>query len=125
MNKHLNTNDVIELAKQLKKLAIDVKFDRYDFVWLQTQIKDDWGQDTTPAKYLSALSNYYQIIRLCEAIEKLAAYESIGPIAWTSEEEIIKMRETGTHLEGYPIPFEASHTVELYRLDDVKGGFHG
>ncbi|MGJ0624120.1 hypothetical protein [Xenorhabdus bovienii] len=108
-------NDIFELAKQLKQLAIDVKHERFDFVWLQTQIKDDWGQVSIPAKYFSALSNYHQIIRLCEAIEKLAEYESIRPIAWTSEEEIIKMRETGTHLEGYPIPFKNNHTIALYR----------
>ncbi|MGJ0626064.1 hypothetical protein [Xenorhabdus bovienii] len=75
------SKDVIELAQEIKQLAIDMKYDRYDFVWLQTQIKDDWGQVSIPAKYFSALSNYHQIIRLCEAIEKLAEYENMEPIA--------------------------------------------
>ncbi|MDE1483921.1 hypothetical protein [Xenorhabdus bovienii] len=70
------SKDVIELAKQLKQLAIDVKFERYDFVWLQNHVKDDWGQDTIPAKYFAALSNYHQIITLCEAVEKLTAYKN-------------------------------------------------
>ncbi|MGJ0625903.1 hypothetical protein [Xenorhabdus bovienii] len=79
------SNDIFELAKQLKQLAIDVKHARFDFVWLQTQIKDDWGQVSIPAKYFSALSNYHQIIRLCEAIEKLAEYENMEPVAWQFE----------------------------------------
>ncbi|CDM91146.1 hypothetical protein [Xenorhabdus bovienii] len=69
------SKDMIELAREIKQLAIDVKFDRYDFVWLQTQIKDDWGQDTIPAKYFSILSNYHKIIKLCELVEELSTYK--------------------------------------------------
>ncbi|KOP32479.1 hypothetical protein AFK69_15205, partial [Xenorhabdus sp. GDc328] len=65
--------------------------------------------------YLDLVISPQNIIKLCEAVEKLAEYENITPIAWTSEEEIIKMRETGTHLEGYPIPFKNNHTIAIYR----------
>ncbi|CDG96468.1 hypothetical protein XBP1_2090003 [Xenorhabdus bovienii str. puntauvense] len=70
------SKDVIELAKQLKQLAIDVKNERFDFIWLQNRIKEDWGQDTIPAKYFVALSNYHQIITLCEEVERLSTYEN-------------------------------------------------
>ncbi|MGJ0636802.1 hypothetical protein [Xenorhabdus bovienii] len=90
------SKDVIELAQEIKQLAIDMKYDRYDFVWLQTQIKDDWGQVSIPAKYFSALSNYHQIIRLCEAIEKLAEYENMEPVAWGRITGMFRIMDTTT-----------------------------
>ncbi|MDE9565412.1 hypothetical protein KKI93_15415 [Xenorhabdus bovienii] len=65
-----------ELAKKIKELATDLKYKNFDFILLQNQIKDDWGQDTIPAKYFAVLSNYHQIIKLCEEIEKSQSMEA-------------------------------------------------
>ncbi|MDX8000806.1 hypothetical protein FE394_16835 [Xenorhabdus sp. Reich] len=74
-------NDVIELAKEIKKSAIEVKNEKFDFVWLISQVKEDWGNDAV-SRYFQLLSNYHLIIKICEAMEKLADYENMEPVAY-------------------------------------------
>lgn len=61
-------NKMLELAKELKAAAIKLKVNKYDHVWLKNELTDDWSHGS-PYEYFALLSNYHQVIKLCEYIE--------------------------------------------------------
>lgn len=61
-------NKMLELAKELKAAAIKLKLNKYDHVWLKNELIDDWSHGS-PYEYFALLSNYHQVIELCECIE--------------------------------------------------------
>ncbi|MEQ5184099.1 hypothetical protein ABN222_06160 [Providencia alcalifaciens] len=71
-------NKMLELAKELKAAAIKLKVNKYDHVWLKNELTDDWCHGS-PYEYFALLSNYHQVIELCEYIEhasKINEYSS-------------------------------------------------
>nr|WP_282560623.1 hypothetical protein [Providencia sp. R33] len=59
---------MLELVKELKAAAIKLKVNKYDHIWLKNELTDDWSHGS-PYEYFILLSNYHQVIELCEYIE--------------------------------------------------------
>ncbi|PHM48389.1 hypothetical protein [Xenorhabdus sp. KK7.4] len=87
-------NDVIELAREMKKRS-EAVLSAYA-CFMKSNSDEDRLKFQADNDYLDLMIAPNKLIALCEAVEKLAEYENMEPVAWGSNTGMGRIMVTTT-----------------------------